>query len=84
MKWLDTRLHKPSCNHADKYIVVALFLEGHPMVGRATWMPTRAYTDGEWQEFEATNGNKHGRLEILFWQEHPELPKVLRNEGRKK
>lgn len=79
MKWLDARLHKPSCNALDKYTVVVILVDNIITVGRAVWHPTADYTDGEWGEFENTNGNKHGILPVLFWQEHPSPPKVLKN-----
>jgi hypothetical protein len=75
MKWLDSRLEKPTSNHFDSYFVVA-HSSGLVMLGFADWMPKDGYTDGDWQNVRCTNGNGLGG-EVLYWMEHPSRPEIL-------
>lgn len=71
MKWKDARLHKPTSNHYDRYAVLFEHC-GSVMQGFASWAPKNAYTDGDWENVECTNGNGLGGT-VLFW--HPFLTK---------
>lgn len=72
MKWKDARMHRPTCDHCDIYPVLVKLTDEIVTKGYATWMPTGNYTDGKWQDVTATNGNKWGDLQVLYW--HGFLP----------
>lgn len=74
MKWLDSRVHKPSSNRFDKYTVAFLFpITGSVLLGQASWMPKDQYTDGDWIELTFMNGNPV-EGEVLYWMPHPKIP----------
>ena len=74
MKWIDSRLKTPSTNHFDGYVVAFLNCD-IVFVGLADWMPTKNYTDGQWQNVRCTNGNAIGG-KVLYWMEHPNAPNI--------
>lgn len=74
MKWVDSRIVKPTSNHFDTYFVEFL-CSGITMLGFADWMPKDNYTDGEWENVRSTNGNRLGG-EVLYWMDHPEKVKL--------
>lgn len=69
MGWLDTRLHEPSSNHADRYMVL-FRSNGLVFLGIARWMPYGHYKAGRWERTECTNGNPLDG-EVLYWMKHP-------------
>lgn len=72
MKFIDSRIEKPSCNSFDTYFVT-FFYCGSVFIGFADWMPKDGYTDGDWINIRCTNGNKLGG-EVLYWSKHPSIP----------
>lgn len=77
IKWHDSRLKAPSSHRYDQYTVVyKLSEEGITMLGRAEWIPKDGYTSGDWGDCTCTNGNKHGKCEVLYWIEHPKSPEL--------
>lgn len=74
MSWYDSRTEKPNSNHFDTYFVV-FFIAGISMLGLADWMPKDNYTDGDWQNIRATNGNPLSG-EVLYWMPHPTKPEL--------
>lgn len=75
MKWLDTRIHKPSTNGYSRYTVIFQY-EDLVLVGTAAFMPKNNYTDGDWEDCRTTNGNALGG-EVLYYMENPKLPEWL-------
>lgn len=75
--WKDSRLHKPTSNHYDRYPVVFLYC-GSTFTGYASWMPKNGYTDGDWIEITCTNGNKLSESEVLYWMELPKKPELAK------
>lgn len=78
MKWLDSRLYKPSCNSADYYFVCyKMFPDSHmTSIGWGLWMPTDGYTDGEWDHVCSRAMGNQGKHEVLYWQRHPNYPRL--------
>lgn len=70
MKWLDSRVHKPSCSRYTQYIVCFLNFSDVTTVGLAEWIPKDAYTDGDWGQVTHTNGNKTAG-KVLYWMQWP-------------
>jgi hypothetical protein len=75
MKWLDSRLAKPTSNHFDTYFVTFLSSES-VFLGFANWMPINGYTDGQWEKVRCTNGNPIDG-EVLYWMPHPKRPELI-------
>lgn len=83
MRWLDSRIFKPSPNSYEKYVIAYLYCD-LIMVGICGYMPKNNYTDGTWESPECFNGNVHTDGEILAWQRHPKKPRFFYNTEQKK
>lgn len=74
MKWLDSRIEKPSSNRFDSYLVTFLYCESI-FIGLADWVPKDGYKDGEWTNARCMNGNPLGGT-VLYWMKHPNKPEL--------
>lgn len=81
MKFIDSRVEKPSSNSFNTYFVTFLYY-GSLFIGFADWMPKDNYTDGDWINIRSTNGNNLGG-EVLYWTKHPSIPVLETKEGLK-
>jgi len=74
-KWLDTRIHKPSPNSYNVYVVIFLLSKDSKITttGYCGYMPCDNYTNGFWSEPMHTNLNQTGG-EVLYWMEMPKQP----------
>jgi hypothetical protein len=80
MRWLDSRVYKPSSKATKIYPVVFKLLENSEItsVGYATWSPINDYTDGRWTNVEHNNGADAGDdALVLYWMEIKGKPETV-------